>query len=63
MPKSTIDNWTHCITCWDRQDHEWDPESRTWRCSVCKVTNWDLTRTRRVLSEVAEQYLEENPEE
>lgn len=63
MPRTTIDNWTHCMVCYDRQDHIWDPDTQTWRCSKCNTANPQLTITRRKLSEVAESYLEENPEE
>ena len=61
--ETSIDNWTHCIHCWQRQDHIWDAEAKAWKCSVCKEINWDLTRTRRAVTDVAERYLKENPEE
>lgn len=61
--ETSIDNWTHCLWCWVRRDHIWDAENKVWRCGTCGEINWELTRMRRSLTDVAERYLRDNPEE
>lgn len=60
---TSVDNWTHCMTCYIRRDHYWDIETQSWRCDTCKSVNAELTIMRKRVTEVAETYLEENPEE
>ncbi len=57
------DNWTHCIACYVRRDHVYDEKMEVWRCGFCGVINNALTQLRKVVTEIAETYLEENPEE
>lgn len=63
MPKNIDNNWTYCKACYIRRDHVYDSEMKVWRCDFCGVVNNALTRFRNVVIEVAETYLEENPEE
>ena len=70
------ENWTHCKACYIRRNHVYDSEMEAWRCGFCGVVNDELTQLRKNLPiasltsfprrsviDVAESYLEKNPEE
>ena len=63
LPVLEIANWTYCLGCYVRRDHIYDPEMKAWRCEFCGVVNVSMTQRRAAITEVAETYLEENPEE
>jgi len=63
LPVPEIANWTYCLGCYVRRDHIYDPEMKAWRCEFCGIVHEALTRFRKVVTEIAEKHLEENPEE
>jgi hypothetical protein len=67
MSQKTEPVWAWCKWCMERRDHEF-VKGRGWFCAFCGEKNehihYDPRPTpRKALTDIAEAYLEENPEE
>lgn len=60
--------WAWCKWCMERRDHDYLKDRKGWFCPYCGKENHDIPyeprpMPRKAITDVAEEYLESNPEE